>query len=59
MAQEAKATHQMMQKEREEIEQFGICISYQMSQMLHKAFQGMGNNWLTIIEIEDPNQKPI
>ncbi|CAD8198483.1 unnamed protein product [Paramecium octaurelia] len=51
LAQEAKATHQMLQKEREEIEQFGICISYSLCQMVQKAFNQM--------DIEEPNQKPI
>ncbi|CAD8089836.1 unnamed protein product [Paramecium primaurelia] len=51
LAQEARATHQMLQKEREEIEQFGICISYSLCQMVQKAFNQM--------DIEEPNQKPI
>ncbi|CAD8091199.1 unnamed protein product [Paramecium primaurelia] len=51
LAQEAKANHQMLQKEREEIEQFGICISYSLCQMVQKAFNQM--------DIEEPNQKPI
>ncbi|CAD8105089.1 unnamed protein product [Paramecium sonneborni] len=51
LAQEAKATHQMLQQEREEIEQFGICISYSLCQMVQKAFNQM--------DIEEPNQKPI
>ncbi|CAD8203048.1 unnamed protein product [Paramecium octaurelia] len=51
LAQEAKATHQMLQKEREEIEQFGICISYSLCQMVQKAFNQM--------DVEESNQKPI
>ncbi|CAK59174.1 unnamed protein product (macronuclear) [Paramecium tetraurelia] len=59
LAQEAKATHQMLQKEREEIEQFGICISYSLCQMVQKAFNQMGKNQSIGLDIEEQNQKPI
>ncbi|CAK59640.1 unnamed protein product (macronuclear) [Paramecium tetraurelia] len=59
LAQEAKATHQMLQKEREEIEQFGICISYSLCQMVQKAFNQMGSYQIIGLDVEESNQKPI